>query len=710
MKYTMLFAALWLPVIVASQTTYHFVPNAGSWSDPVSWNPIRTLPQPNDIIVFSADAQVSGFRDVEAIGSLQITNSAKVVFNITQFAQLQMGLPLLPIPQLRCEPASSLDIAGPGGMQISLTAGCAGTIYGSLRFSGGPHRLEAMDSLAIQFENGASFVAASGFTGNAFGTTHLNTVVFKKGSAYYSQDGGNPFGAMAPTAVTIFREGSYYYQQQAIGLSLGGRTYGYLQTEANINLSLFGSANDLVIQNDFIVNQGNFIFHPNTIHSGSFKIFGDIVLNGSAFLDLGNANMQGAVQMLGNNPLIGSGAGTGTCTIQQLTISVSGAVSLMRPLRVNGTLQLTHGTINTSIGDLLTLGPSSMLLSPANLYGATNQGWELSFVNGPLELEIASAGTRIAPVGADGFFAPIKIEKVNAGPVTYQVEYFHQAFADVLSVNNPPLDHVSTTEYWRIQSIGAPTDDDAKLSFSWRPESWVATNVSERNDLMVAHYTDMGFGLKWNAEGSSPVIAGDGQYGFITTSNDVATFSNFTLSSRSAFNALPAKNLQWLAQEKNGIVEISWSNADFGAAEAFSIERKNNGREFRTLRSFSTRVVPNFYRVQDTLREDGIYYYRLLAKNGGAWQIISPVTGIRYQQPTTFDLYPNPCRDILNINLYTQSSTGELELVNSMGQLIRTLSVLGNFATLNTSWLNSGNYYIRFRKLNKVVTKAFSKL
>jgi hypothetical protein len=58
------------------------------------------------------------------------------------------------------------------------------------------------------------------FTGNAFGTTHLNTVVFKKGSAFTVRM-RQSFGAMAPTAVTIFREGSHYYQQQAVGLSLG---------------------------------------------------------------------------------------------------------------------------------------------------------------------------------------------------------------------------------------------------------------------------------------------------------------------------------------------------------------------------------------------------------------------------------------------------------------------------------------------------------
>ena len=126
--------------------------------------------------------------------------------------------------------------------------------------------------------------------------------------------------------------------------------------------------------------------------------------------------------------------------------------------------------------------------------------------------------------------------------------------------------------------------------------------------------------------------------------------------------------------------------------------------------SYLARAEPYFYHAQDTLGEEGLYHYRLLAKNANDWQIISPVKGIRYQKFDGFEIYPNPCRDILNINFYTQSSTGQLELVNSMGQLIRTLPIPGNFATLNTSWLNSGNYYIRFRKLNKVVTKAFFKL
>ena len=710
MKYTMLFAALWLHVVVAGQSTYHFSVPSGSWSDPASWNPMRMQSQPNDILVFNSDAVVTGIPASESIGTLLISNSAKVVFNTVSSTQLLVGDRLLPSPQFNCEPGSSLDISGSAALQIQIPVGCAGEISGTLRFSGGPHRLEATDSAALQFNDGASFVAASGFTGNAFGTTHLNSVVFKKGSSYHSQDGGNPFGAAAPFSVTLFKEGSFYFQQQAIGLSLGGRTYGYLQTEANINLSLFGSANDVIIQNDFIVNQGNFIFHPNTIHRGNFKIFGNIALNGSTFLDLGNTNMTGSVQLLGNNPVIGSGIGAGSCTIQQLSVDVSGAVMLGRPLRVNGTLQLLHGNINTGVQNLLTLGPSSNISSPPNSYGNTNQGWEQSFINGPVQIEMVSAETCVAPVGADGFFAPVKIAKANAGAVSYQVEYFHQAFADILSINNPPLDHVSTMEYWNINTIGAPADDDAKLSFSWRPQSWVAVDATERNDLMVAHYADMGFGLKWNAEGSSPQISGDEQYGFITTSNDVASFSSFTLSSKSPFNALPIRNIEWEVREQNGIVQFKWSNKGFNGAEEFLIERKSKNLEFRPVMSYLARAEPYFYHAQDTLGEEGLYHYRLLAKNANDWQIISPVKGIRYQKFDGFEIYPNPCRDILNINFYTQSSTGQLELVNSMGQLIRTLPIPGNFATLNTSWLNSGNYYIRFRKLNKVVTKAFFKL
>jgi hypothetical protein len=130
-------------------------------------------------------------------------------------------------------------------------------------------------------------------------------------------------------------------------------------------------------------------------------------------------------------------------------------------------------------------------------------------------------------------------------------------------------------------------------------------------------------------EGSSPVIAGAGQYGFSSsTSNGVATFffNFYHLSSRSCIpsHCLPNNFTMVGAVKKLQSLKSVGSNADLFPvrAEAFSIKTKgkNKGKgNFERLRGrVRTRVsAPIFYRVQDTLREDGIYYYRLLlAKNG----------------------------------------------------------------------------------------------
>jgi hypothetical protein len=96
--------------------------------------------------------------------------------------------------------------------------------------------------------------------------------------------------------------------------------------------------NDVVIQNDF-VNNGYFIFHPNTVHAGSFKIYGSIVQNGSSILDIGNTNMTGTVQLLGNSPEIGAGDGTGPCSFQNLFLDCTGEAFAKKGV-VNGKLGL----------------------------------------------------------------------------------------------------------------------------------------------------------------------------------------------------------------------------------------------------------------------------------------------------------------------------------------------------------------------------------
>src|SRR2546427_561561 len=122
---------------------------------------------------------------------------------------------------LSVDAGCTLTNSGPSSSAITnnLPAGSSGSISGTIVFAGGGHRLTAGDASGITFQNGATFIADTGFSGNAFGTVNLNSIVFASGSTYFFKAGSNPFGAAAPSSVLVFQTGSLFSDQTTISPS-----------------------------------------------------------------------------------------------------------------------------------------------------------------------------------------------------------------------------------------------------------------------------------------------------------------------------------------------------------------------------------------------------------------------------------------------------------------------------------------------------------
>ncbi|HRQ18663.1 MAG TPA: hypothetical protein PL085_16435, partial [Agriterribacter sp.] len=401
---TCIFAA---PLLLFAQQTYTWNTASGSWTDPLNWTPARSTPAVNDVLEFSANATVTDMPATESIGKLRLHNNAVVNLSTTVASIITIGHSTVAAPHFAVEAGAALSVTGNNAVALNMAADYSGQVWGSIDFYDGAHRLTAGSVASLLFKNGAIFTANTGFDGNAFGTTSLNSVVFEGGSQYINKAGGNPFGATAPNAVTIFNAASIYkYQRNGVGSSLAGRTFGHLYIDGNLNFSGIGSSRDCIIQNDLRLLSGFFSFKPNTngSHTGNFNIYGNIICEGAAYIDIGSDNMPGAVQLLGTSQTIGSGGGTGAITIKNLTINNSSA-QLDRDAAVTGILNMQHGIIQTSASALLTLGPTAGLQTCMHDYhhlSYTNMGCDNAYVEGPLQkLGLSNAGFAF-PVGSDG--------------------------------------------------------------------------------------------------------------------------------------------------------------------------------------------------------------------------------------------------------------------------------------------------------------------
>lgn len=302
MKWLLGLVALFPTTAVFSQATYKWNAASGAWGTATNWTPNRVTPAADDILEFDGlvtpTASVSGV-PTESIGRLHVYNSAHIITSSTAAITLTIGNSAVAAPHFALETGTTLQFSGANAMTVSIASGFTGEVAGGITVVAAAHRLTAASVGALVFQSGGSFTAAPGFTGNPFGTTSLNSVIFQSGSTYLCQAGSNPFGATAPNSVCTFQKGSLFSYRQTLSPSLSGRTYANFEldnssfnqsnmtgtnpfrcdtlTIKNANTVGFNLTGGFSISGDFTVTSGTVSFGPTA--SGSVLFDGTVPQN-----------------------------------------------------------------------------------------------------------------------------------------------------------------------------------------------------------------------------------------------------------------------------------------------------------------------------------------------------------------------------------------------------------------------------------------------
>ena len=339
----MAFATTGIPAV----TTYHWSGVSGiDWTIAANWNPQRSIPALNDILVFDAGGAWTIINvPAQTIGQLKVLSNTSVTLQ---------GAGVLTITgdsgeDLYIASGCALNLAGSNDLIISLASGATGVTNGATTFSGGGHRLMAASANAMVFASGSEFTTGPGFTGNPFGTVNLNSVVFNQGSVYVHQAGGNPFGAAAPAAVVIFQPGSLYRLDAYAAPSFGGRTYGNF--EMNYPGTVTATGSSAVSIGNFTASQGTFYF--NVTGTPGHSIQGNISVAHVATLIFAPATA-GTVMLNGTSLQMVSE--TGTVMARPLSTLVIGSMSGVR-VDMNATLN----NVTIEGGGLFTIAPNAVL-------------------------------------------------------------------------------------------------------------------------------------------------------------------------------------------------------------------------------------------------------------------------------------------------------------------------------------------------------------
>ncbi|TGE15574.1 right-handed parallel beta-helix repeat-containing protein [Hymenobacter elongatus] len=376
----------------------------------------------------------------------------------------------------------------------------------------------------------------------------------------------------------------------------------------------------------------------------------------------------------------------GPTTVQNLGVNAPGKVGILAaPFSLSGTLTLTSGLLRTSTLGLLTLNAGA---------GAT-EGNTASYVDGPLRKLGNSAF--VFPLGKAGFWARLAISAPSNPATAFTGEYFASPFPNRTA--SPPLNEVSSVEYWNLDRAGSTDAVTVRLYF----ENSGRSGIDEfSNDLQVARYD----GSTWISEGNGG-LGGSLAAGSVVSAGPVASFGPFTFGSLSpVVNPLPVELVSFTATERQpGTVTLEWQTASEKNNRGFAIERSVDARSWQQLafvEGQGTTTTVSRYSHQDRPELTSVVYYRLRQIDLDGKFAYSPVASITRdteQRPGAgLALSPNPATSYTTLQLPAPvSGPLQVSLTDLAGRIVlrTTLTDATNLQLILPASLPAGTYLVR---------------
>jgi hypothetical protein len=383
-------------------------------------------------------------------------------------------------------------------------------------------------------------------------------------------------------------------------------------------------------------------------------------------------------------------------TVAGLTVNNPEQVILSKSIVVKGSLDLLNGLLISDSANTLVLSGAS-IRSPVNAFGEINAGWEKSFVEGPIKIHVQDTAWHVIPSGKDHEYVPLKLRSNETSPRTLTItcKSGPHPVNDVL----PSLNRLSSRGYFDIRK---ESSGSWKIALSYTP----ADTPSTSSEIMTAAIlTDLNGQQKWNAVLSTRIATGT--YGWLQTDTAVSEFGAVTIG-YTANSLLPLDLLDFSAENSGPYNSIHWKADQEGPSTDYVIERSPDGRRFTPQFSFSSSAVGVSSHVwKDVFPLQPSAYYRLLMKSNGR-VIYSHVVKVNISRRRAI-IYPNPTAELININFDDQSSTTELEIVNTNGIVLSKHLLKKDSCQIRVSDLKPGFYFARLRNANGTVTLPFTK-
>lgn len=171
----------------------------------------------------------------------------------------------------------------------------------------------------------------------------------------------------------------------------------------------------------------------------------------------------------------------------------------------------------------------------------------------------------------------------------------------------------------------------------------------------------------------------------INNSEEIIYSPISNLAKLSKESVLPIKLVFFDAQIEQNSVAIKWATATEINNDFFSIEKSNDMKNWDVIATQKGAGNSNqflSYEFQDMNLMQGISYYRLKQTDfDGQFEYFSPVTiknEVDFRNEIKVNIYPNPSHGNFNIQINSKMESGEIIILNNLGQIVAKLQIANN--------------------------------
>jgi uncharacterized delta-60 repeat protein len=167
-------------------------------------------------------------------------------------------------------------------------------------------------------------------------------------------------------------------------------------------------------------------------------------------------------------------------------------------------------------------------------------------------------------------------------------------------------------------------------------------------------------------------------------------------------NALPVSLFSFSASKQTKQVALNWKTSSEENSWYFDIERSANGKDFvsvGTVAAAGNSATEKLYSFIDAQPFPATNFYRLRIVNRDESFSYSRILAVKFDADQTITVFPNPVKDVLQVQLKHAPSNIQMQLVDVSGHMIRNWTLKGTGNNMSTSvdlsGLQKGIYFLR---------------